>query len=133
MIDPVSAALIAAAVAGATGGLTDVSKTALTDTYSALKAAIQKRFGQQHGLVKAVEALEAKPTSAGRQTTLVEEVTDAGVDQDTELVTLAEQICQLLKDQVKTNPAVQQIITGNYNATSVHGDANVTVQLPREV
>lgn len=133
MIDPVSAALIAAAVAGATGGLTDVSKTALTDAYSTLKAAIQKRFGQQHALVKAVEAVEAKPTSAGRQTTLVEEVTDAGADQDAELVTLAEQIRQLLKDQAKTNTAVQQIITGNYNATSVHGDTSVRVQPPRDV
>lgn len=133
MIDPVSAALIAAAVAGATGGLTDVSKTALVDAYSALKAAIQKRFGQQHALVKAVEAVEAKPTSAGRQTTLVEEVKDSGADQDAMLITLAEQIRQLLKEHAKTNAAIQQIITGDYNATSVHGDATVTVHQPKDM
>lgn len=132
MIDPVSAALIAATVAGATGGLTDVSKTALMDAYTALKAAIQQRFGQHHALVKAVEAVEAKPTSVGRQTTLVEEVTDADAAQDRELLTLAEQLRQVLKEQAKTNPVVQQIITGNYNATSVHGNASVTVQPPKE-
>lgn len=133
MIDPVSAALIAAAVAGVTGGLTDVGKTALVDAYSALKAAIQKRFGQQQALIEAVKAVEARPTSPGRQTTLIEEVKDAGADQDAELVTLAEQIRQLLKDQAETNATVQQIISGNYNATSVHGDASVTVHPPKEV
>ncbi len=120
MIDPVSAAIIAAAIAGATGGITDVSKAALVDTYGALKAAIQKRFGPEHALVKAVEAVDAKPTSAG-------------ADQETELLRLAEPLRQLLKEHARENTAVQQIITGNYNATSVHGDANVTVEPPRDV
>ena len=133
MIDPVSAALIAAALAGATGGVMEVSKTALVDAYSRLKAAVGKRFGQEHALVKAVEAVENKPTSAGRQGTLMEEVTEAGADQDAEFLTLAEQLRQVLKEQAKGNAAVQQIITGNYNATSVHGDASVTVQAPKDV
>src|SRR6266700_1710128 len=89
MIDPISAALIAAAVAGATSGLTDVSKTAVMDAYHALTTAIGKRFGQEHAVVKAVEALEGKPTSAGRQSTLVEEVTEVGADRDAELLALA--------------------------------------------
>jgi len=131
MIDPVSAAIIAAALAGATGGITNVSKTAWVDAYSALKTAIQKRFGQEHALVKAVEAVDAKPTSTGRQGTLVEEVTEAGANRDTEFLRLAEPLHQLLKEHARENTAVQQIMTGNYNATSVHGDANVTIQPPR--
>src|SRR5689334_22023092 len=103
MIDPVSAALIAAAVAGATGGLTDVSKSALVDSYGALKAKIQERFGQQHALVKAVEAIEVKPASVGRQSTLVEEVTDVGADQDAEMLHLAEDIRRVLKEHMKEN------------------------------
>ena len=130
MIDPVSAALIAAAIAGATSGLTDASKTAVMDTYYALTAAIRKRFGQEHAVVKAVEAIESKPTSAGRQSTLVEEVTEAGADRDAELLALAEQLRHLLVEHAQGNASVQQIITGDYNATSVHGDANVTLQPP---
>jgi hypothetical protein len=45
---------------------------------------------------------------------------------------LAAQLHQALKDQAKTNAAVQQIVTGNYNATSVHGAASVTVQPPKD-
>ncbi len=112
MIDPVSAAIIAAAVAGATGGLTDISKTALVETYSALKAAIQKRFGQQHTLIKAIEAVEANPLSAGQQTVLVEEVKDTKVDQDPKLTALAEQICQLLKIRHRPVPQYNRSLQG---------------------
>ena len=133
MIDPVSAALIAAAIAGATGGLTDASKAAVMDAYHALTAAIGKRFGQEHAVVKAVEAIESKPTSAGRQSTLVEEVTEAGADRDTELLALAEQLRHLLVEHAQDNATVQVIITGYYNATSVYGDASVTVQPPRDI
>lgn len=126
-MDSISTAIVAALSAGAISGLTDTTKAAISDAYNKLKTAIQKRFGQEHALVKAVEAVEARPTSAGRQTTLVEEVKDAGANRDAELITLAELISQLLKEYAKDNTAVQQIITGNYNATSVHGNATVTV------
>jgi hypothetical protein len=132
MMDPVSAAIIGAAVTGATGGITNMSKTALMDAYGTLKAALQKHFGPQHAVITAVEAVESKPASDGRQQTLVEEVTEAGADRDAELLRLAEHVRQLLQDHAQDNAMVQQIITGNYNATSVHGDANVTLQLPEE-
>jgi hypothetical protein len=133
MIDPVSAALIAAAVAGATGGLTEVSKTAVVNASAALKAAMQKRFGYDHAVVKAVEAVDEKPTSSPRQAVLVEEVMDAGADRDEALLALADQLRQVLKEKVKTNATVQQIVTGNYNATSAYGDATVTVQPPKDL
>jgi hypothetical protein len=132
MLDPVSAALLAATVAGATSGLTDASKTAVTDAYHALTTVIRKRFGQDHAVVKAVEAVESKPSSAGRQSTLVEEVTEAGLAQDPELLWLAEQLTNLLVEHARDQQAVQQIISGDYNATSVHGDATVTVERPRD-
>ena len=132
-MDPITTAIIAALSAGALSGLTDTAKAAITDGYNKLKAVIQKRFGQEHAIVKAVEAVEAKPASAGRQGTLVEEITEAGADQDAELLSLAEHIRKLLKEHAKGNAAVQQIITGDYNATSVHGDASVTVHAPKDV
>lgn len=132
MIDPVSAALIAALVAGTTEGISDVSKTALMDGYEALKAAVQERFGHHHALINAIESVEAKPVSIGRQSTLVEEVTEVGADRDAELLNLAESIRRMLKEYAKENTSVQQIISGNYNATSLHGDATVTVYQPKD-
>ena len=128
MLDPISAALIA----GATGGITDASKTAVTDAYHALTEAIRRRLGHEHAVVKAVEAVESKPTSTGRQSTLIEEVTDAGADHDADLLALASQLRHLLAEHAQSNATVQQIITGNYNATSVYGDASVTVEAPKE-
>lgn len=133
MIDPVSASLIAAALAGATGGVSEVSKTAIVRASDALQTAMRTRFGRHHEVVKAVEAVEAKPTSAGRHTTLVEEVREAGADRDEALLALADQLRQVLKEEVKTNATVQQIVTGNYNATSAYGDATVTVQPPKDL
>lgn len=132
-MDLITTAIVAALSTGVIGGLTETGKTAIGDAYSALKAALLKRFGQQHALVKAVEAVEAKPSSVGRQTTLVEEVMDARADQDVELLTLAEQLRQILKEHTKVDIAVQQTIIGNYNATSVHGDASVTVQPSKDI
>jgi|SRR5271157_3402659 len=132
-MDPITTAIVAALSAGAISGLTDMAKTAISDGYNKLKAAIQKRFGQGHAVVKAVEDIETKPTSQGRQRTLAEEVTEAGADRDAELLALAEHIHQLLKEHAKDNTAIQQIITGNYNATSVHGDAAVTVDHSKDV
>ena len=132
-MDPITTAIVAALSAGAMSGLTETGKTALTDAYSALKAAIQKRFGREHALVKAVEAVESKPTSEGRQTTLVEEVTDAGADRDAELLTLAEHLRRLSNEQAKGTTVVQQNIEGNQNATSAYGDASVTVQASKDV
>lgn len=132
-MDPVTTAIIAALSAGATVGLADTTKTAITDSYNKLKDLLTKKFGASSDVVNAIEAIEAKPTSEGRQRTLVEEVTEVGADQDTELLALAKHIRDLLKDHAKNDMAMQQIITGDYNATSVHGDASVTIHAQDDV
>lgn len=131
-MDPVSTALIATSAAVATTGLTEVGKTALLDAYTALKAKIKQRFGHKHPIVDAIEAVEAKPASQGRQTTLVEEISEAHVDQDAELLQLAERVQKILGEQAKGNASIQQIISGSYNATSVYGDPSVTVHPPKD-
>jgi hypothetical protein len=73
-MDPITAAIVAAASAGAISGLTEASKTAITDAYSKLKALLTKKFGGESDVVHAVNEVEAKPDSAGRKATLQEEV-----------------------------------------------------------
>lgn len=132
-MDPVSTALIATSAAVATTGLTEVGKTALLDAYTALKTKITQRFGHKHPIVNAIEAVEAKPTSQGRQATLVEEITEAHIDQDAELCQLAERVQKILGEQAQRHPSIQQLISGSYNATSVYGNPSVTVHLPKDV
>ncbi|GHO65544.1 hypothetical protein KSC_044360 [Ktedonobacter sp. SOSP1-52] len=132
-MDPVSTALIATSAAVATTGLTEVGKTALLDAYAALKTRITQRFGHKHSIVNAIEAVEAKPASQGRQAMLVEEIAEAHADQDTELCQLAERVQKLLGEQAQGNPSIQQFISGSYNATSVYGNPSVNVHLPKDV
>lgn len=44
-MDPITAAILAALATGAAAGLTEVSKTALTDAYGGLKALLARKFG----------------------------------------------------------------------------------------
>ncbi|GHO78145.1 hypothetical protein KSD_59160 [Ktedonobacter sp. SOSP1-85] len=131
-MDPVSTALIATSTVVATTGLTEVGKTALLDAYTALKTRITQRFGHKHPVVDAIEAVEAKPTSQGRQATLVEEITEAHIDQNAELCQLAERVQKILGEQARGNPSIQQIISGSYNAISMYGDPSVNVHFPKD-
>ncbi len=126
-MDPITAAILAALSTGAASGFRDTAKVAITDGYNKLKELLTKKYGASSDVVQAIDKLEAKPTSAGRQGTLAEEVKEAGADQDGELLALVEQIRHLLKEHARENAAVQQIITGSYDATSVHGNATITV------
>src|SRR5947207_8409608 len=109
-MDPITTAIVAALSAGAISGLTDTAKAAITDGYTKLKGLLTTKYGASSDVVQAIDKLEAKPTSAGRQGTVVEEVTEAGADQDAELLALAERIRHLLKEYAKENTTVQQII-----------------------
>ncbi len=119
MIDPITTAIIAA--------LANLSKDAIKDGYGALKAALKKKFGAESDLVDAVDKLEKKPDSEGRKATLQEEVEIAKVNDDPDLIQLA----QDLLDKIKEQPGGQHIITQNisnvkYAATSGLGNASIS-------
>jgi hypothetical protein len=97
-MDPVSLALLTALGAGATSGLTDVTKQTIVAGYTKLKERLLARFGQSYpDLEHALTTVEAKPTSQARQDVLVEELTAARVVDDPELVTLAHTLLQQLQ------------------------------------
>src|SRR6266699_5195089 len=122
-MDPITTAILAALSAG----LTEASKTAITDAYTQIKALLASKFGSTSDVVHAVEQVEAKPDSAGRRATLQEEITAVKADQDPDLLRTAQTLLQLL--QTSSGEGSQtQTATGNYIAQADRGStASVNV------
>lgn len=129
-MDPITAAIVAAVSAGAIGGLTEASKTALTDAYGKLKALLVEKFGQESDVVQAMKQVEAKPTSEARKATLVEEVTAVKADQDSELLQIAQTLLQATQSSSE-NAGHIQTATGNYIAQADRSSsASVQIGVP---
>lgn len=127
-MEPITTALIAALTAGAA----KAAEKAIVDGYEVLKTALQKKFGKESELSQAVEKLEQKPDSAGRQETLKEEVAAARAEQDPELHSLAQSLLEALKAQPGGETHIQQA-TGSYIAQADRGgSASVNVNQPKE-
>lgn len=129
-MDPITAAIVAAIATGATAGITEIGKKAITGAYDALKTALEKKFGPQSDLVEAVDKLEQKPDSTGRKQTLQEEIAAAKADHDPEILAAA----QALLDQIKAQPGgerhIQQVIGSSYVAQADRG-ATATVRVTK--
>ncbi len=98
-MDPVATAIIAAVSAGAINGLTEASKTAITEAYTTLTSLIHKKFGSKSEVVQAVTQLEAKPESASRQGMLQEELLTVNAEHDQELLIAAQRVLTLVQPQ----------------------------------
>lgn len=105
-MDPITTAFVTALAI-------PMAKDVIKDGYDALKAALKKKFGDQSDVVNAVEQLEKKPDSEGRKATLQEEVENAKVNDDPEIVKLAQDFLNQLKEQ----PGGQDIINKIQNNT----------------
>lgn len=125
-MDPVSAALIAAATAGITASATEAGKQLLVDAYTALKDALKAKLGVGNKVEKAAEELNANPKSKGRQATVQEEVEEAKADKDPDLIALANALLEQMKAQPATAQIVQQIAQGDQNVQAA-GGSTVTV------
>ncbi len=123
-MDPITTAIVAALSAGAVGGLTETSKTAITDAYTKLKDLLTKKFGARSNVVQAVDHLEARPASGGRKETLREEIVAVQAEQDEDLLAAAQHVLTLVHAQqvglgkftIQNNAAVQGQTIGDYNA-----------------
>jgi hypothetical protein len=103
-MEPVTNAIIAALSAGASSATTEVAKKAIADGYEGLKDLLKKKFGIGSDVVAAVDNLESKPDSDGRQKVLEDEVAAAGAPADAELVRVA----IALLEQIRTLPGGTQ-------------------------
>jgi hypothetical protein len=118
-MDPVSTAIITVL----NTSISDVVR----DAYNALKRVLQKKFGKDSDMVDAVENLEKKPKSTGRQETLREEIESAKADQDEDILK-AVRMLQAKIDQNHGGEKHSMNARGNYIAQADHGStATVTV------
>jgi hypothetical protein len=131
-MDPVTTAILAALSAGAIDGITEMSKTVITDAYQKLKSLLITKFGAQSKVVTAVDDLEEEHDSKGRQLTLQEQLAKVQANQDQELIQAAQVLLHELLSQPGGEQHIQSIV-GNYNAQVFgSGSASVNVNHPKE-
>lgn len=122
-MDPITTAIVTALSAGTLSGLTETSKMAIVDAYTRLKELLTKKFGVSSEVVRAVDALEAKPDSTGRREILQEEVIAINAEQDEELLAAARSLRSLVQPQqaglgkftIQNNASVQGLNIGDGN------------------
>lgn len=115
-MDIITTAIIAALAA--------LSKDAIYDSYNALKSALKKKFGSESDVVDAVEGLEKKPNSEGRKAILKEEIANAKVNDDTEIVRLAQDLLDQLQDQPNGEQIIKQTQINTSSGNTVGGNYN---------
>lgn len=115
-MDPITTAIVAA--------LANLSKDVIKDSYSALKTALKNKFGAESDLVDAVEGLEKKPDSDGRKAMVQEEIETAKVNEDKEIIQLAEELLKKLEPEESTASKYQVEFQGEVKGAQI-GDRNV--------
>lgn len=113
-MDPITLAFVTALTTGLAAG---ASQQITSETYSTLKNIIKRKFGGKSEIANAIDNLEKKPISTGRQQTLHEEVIAIQLDKDIEILNLA----QTLLDRINADGVNAQQIT---NFQYVVGDGN---------
>src|SRR5262249_7549654 len=118
-MDPITATLLTALIAGAAAGVTGVATQAITDAYNGLKALVIAKFGGKSDVESAIQQVDKKPDSAGRQGVLKEELegavkSDPSAAQDQELQKQAEKLLALLQEKGQpTSGAVHIEVSGS--------------------
>lgn len=125
-------AIIAALAAGVIKSAASVGEKVLVDGYAALKALLQRKFGGQSKVIRAVEDLEAKPDSEGRKLTLKEEVEEAKADEDSEIRQAAEALLEQLKAQPGGRQHIQNAVGSYIAQADRQSTAQVRVNQPNE-
>jgi formiminotetrahydrofolate cyclodeaminase len=129
-MDPITI-IASALVAGAAAGVTSVAEQGVKEAYNGLKALIQRKFGDKGDVVSAVEQVEKKPESSGRQQMLKEELADADAGQDAEVLKAAQDLLALL--QPKSADSSQQAVADHGAAAATGrgaaqvGDGNIAL------
>lgn len=118
-MDPVITTAIVAALA-------NLSKDVIKDGYDALRATLKKKFGAESDLVDAIEKLEKSPDRDDRKATLKTEIEIAKVNDDPEILQLAQDLLNKLKEQPGGQAAINQIQNNQVNNNTVQGSMTVS-------
>lgn len=130
-MDPI-ALIVSALVGGLTTGLTDTVKAATKDIYDALKSRLIKKAEKSEDAQDAIAKVEKQPDSKARQELLKEELGKLPLDNDDELLKLAQSLLDVLKKSDdksgKYNLDIQNsqgiVVGDNSNVTQNFGDVD---------
>lgn len=101
--------------------IANLGKDAINDSYKALKFALKKKFGTSSDLLDAVNKLEKSPDRDDRKATLKIEVEISKINNDSELLNLA----QNLLDKIKEESDLSEDLT--IREVKSIGDASVAI------
>jgi hypothetical protein len=116
-MDPV-ALIVTAVVAGIAAAAKPTAEQAVRDAYTRLKTLIQRRFADKGDVTTALDQVENKPESAGRQEMLKEELDEAEAGQDADVVEAARELLALLQPQGADQ---RQIATADHGSAAATG------------
>jgi hypothetical protein len=129
--------IIAALIAGASAAAKDTVGNAIKDSYSGLKALLQKRFAEKGKADDSdiLEKIEKKPDSEGVKVLLTEELAEIEADKDGEIIQLAQAILKQEDPEGtkagKYNIKVKNQIQGDFKGMQVQsmegGEINQTI------
>jgi hypothetical protein len=92
-VDPISL-IVAALAAGAAAGLKDAAAASVRDAYAAVKAFIQRKYGNVD-----LASIERMPQSEAKRESVAEDLRLAGARDDAELFMRARELFELVRDQ----------------------------------
>ncbi len=113
------------------GALTKLTEQGVMDAYQGLKDLLKRKLGGDSDLVAAVEAVERKPDSPGRQRVLEEEVAASAVATDPQIRDAVQALIALLqalpqgRDSSLHHIQVTQTLRGDGNIVSGTGHIHV--------
>ncbi|MEE3879352.1 hypothetical protein [Vibrio sp. YYF0003] len=115
-MEPLTLAIIAA--------LGKLSQEVISDTYSALKELLTRKFGTSSSLVSAVDELEKQPESKKKQAELDAHVKALNLSQEEEIKQAAEKLCQ--RCGIDTHISIS--INGEAKVQGVVGSTDVYIE-----
>jgi hypothetical protein len=123
--------IVAAVFGGVAASAGKVASKAVEDAYGALKELLVGKLGKRAEAVEALAKLEAKPDSDGRKATLAEEMKDANVADDPDVLDAARRLQAALDQLPAEGRAAVQHAVGSYIAQA-SGGSTATVNVARE-
>jgi predicted nuclease with TOPRIM domain len=113
-MDPITTIIVAA--------ITSLNKDVIKDSYDALKAGFKKKFGERSDLVDAIDKLEKKPESDARKATVQEEVENSNVNEDPDILRLAQDLRDKIREQTGGQEVINQIQINKVQGVTVGHD-----------
>ncbi|BAY09798.1 hypothetical protein [Calothrix sp. NIES-2098] len=120
-MEPISM-IIAALGAGAIAAAKDTAGTAVKDAYLGLKTLIKKKL---EGDVLGQAMVDAKPEEIKQAEGLLKDkITKSGADQDREIINVAQDLLEKIKEQPEGQQIINQTQTNTMSGNTVGGNVN---------